>query len=191
MSAIATVGYFLFSSFFSVITFFLWLRFALRYFRVSSLHPLSQTIDKFTNPVVQPFGVFYKSGNIRSNRYDYACLTALVAAGLLKFILLNLLVRGAFPFFPLLLLQVLAELIVQPCNFLFYAILIRVIISWVNPLLRNPMVELLYLFTEPMLRLARRLIPVYSGIDFSPFIILLVLQVITLFISASFPPSFF
>lgn len=185
MSGFAAVGYFLFTLFFSVVTFFLWIRFALRYFRVSSLHPISRTISTFTNPVVKPVEGLFKSSHMRANRYDWACLTVLVAAELLKIFLLTLLVTGALPFLPLLLLRTLAELIVEPCNLLFYAILIRVVISWVNPHWKNPMADLIYLFTEPTLRLARGMIPVISGIDFSPFIVMILLKVITLFIGAS------
>lgn len=190
MSGLITVGYFLLTLTFSVVTFFLWSRFALRYFRISSLHPISRTIDTFTYPLVRPFQNLFKSSNMRSNRYDWPCLTALITAELLKFIALNLLAFGTFPFLPLLVLKVCAELIVQPCNLLFYAILIRVVMSWVNPHWRNPLADLLYCFTEPTLRLARNRIPVFSGIDFSPFIVMIVLKVIILFIGASLPPSF-
>jgi len=191
MSGFTTVGYFLFTLLFSALTFVLWIRFALRYFRVSSLHPMSQSINTLTNPIVKPIEGLFKSSKLRSNRYDWACLTVLVAAVLLKYILLNLFVAGAFPFFPLLLLHTLAELIIDPCNLLFYAILIRVIMSWVNPHWQNPLADLLYLVTEPTLRMARGLIPVFSGIDFSPFIVMIALKIITLFISASLPASFF
>lgn len=190
MSGFATVGYFLFTLFFSALTFVLWIRFALRYFRVSSLHPISQSIHNLTNPVIKPIEGLFKSSNTRSNRNDWPCLTVLVTAVLLKLILINLLVLKAFPSPSLLLLHALAELIVEPCNLLFYAILIRVIISWVNPHWKNPLADLLYLFTEPTLLMARGLIPVFSGIDFSPFIVMIALQIITLFISASLPPSF-
>ena len=191
MSGLITVGYFLFTLLFSVITFFLWIRFALRYFRISSLHPISQTIDRLTYLLVKPLQGLFKSSNMRSNRYDWPCLTVLVIAELLKFSLFNLLALGTLPFIPLLVLHTLAELIVEPCNLLFYAILIRVVISWVNPHWRNPLAEVLYTFTEPMLRLARGMIPVFSGIDFSPFILMTLLKIITLFIGASLPPSFF
>ena len=191
MSGIAAVGYFLFNLVFSAVTFFLWIRFALRYFRVSSLHPISQTIDRFTYPIIRPIQGLFTSSNIRSNRYDWACLSTLVIVEVLKFILFGLLFSGTFPSIIFLLLHALGELILEPCNLMFYAILIRVIISWVNPLLKNPMMDLLYLFTEPLLRLARSFVPVFSGIDFSPFIVMIALKVITLFIGASLPPSFF
>jgi YggT family protein len=190
MSGFTSVGYFLFSLFFSLVIFSLWIRFALRYFRVSSLHPVSQTIAKLTNPLINPLDRLFKTSNVRSNPYDWACLTAIIAAELVKFSLLFLFASGTFPF-PLIMLYTLAELITEPCNLLFYAILIRVIISWINPHLRNPLIELVYIFTEPTLRLARSSIPVVSGIDFSPFVVMVALKIITVFISASLPVSFF
>ncbi len=190
MSGFAAVGYFLFSTFFSLLLFTLWLRFALRYFRVSSLHPVSQTINQITNPVIKPFQVLFKSANTRTNRYDWACLCALVVCELIKFSLLALLFMGAFPSLLFLLIYTLSDLIIQPCDLLFYAIIIRVVISWINPVRQNPVAEVLYLVTEPLLLPARRWIPPVSGIDFSPFVVLILLKVITLFVSASLPASF-
>ncbi len=84
-------------------------------------------------------------------------------------------------------LYVVADLIIQPCNLLFYAILIRVIMSYVNPYWQHPLNDFLRIVTEPLLSRGRRLIPIMANIDFSPFIIMLILKVITLFISASLP----
>ena len=191
MSGLVTVGYFLFALFFSVTTFFLWMRIALRYFRVSALHPMSHMVGTFTNPIIKPIEGLFKSSKTRASRYDWASFTMLVLLELIKFTLLNLFMFGTFSFLPLLGLHVLAELIVQPCNLLFYAILIRVVISWVNPNWRNPLADLLTLFTEPTLTLTRGVIPVFSGIDFSPFIVMVALKIITLFIGASLPPALF
>ena len=190
MSGFTSVGYFLVSLLFSVITFVLWVRFALRYFRVSSLHPSSQTINALTNRIVKPLSGMFKSSNTRANRYDWACLCVLVVVEMLKYMLITLMILGAMPSLTVILIYTLADLIIQPCNLLFYAVIIRVIISWVNPQWHNPMADLLYLVTEPMLSWARRLLPPYSGIDFSPFIVMIVLKVITLFIEASLPAHF-
>lgn len=191
MSGFATVGYFLISLFFSLLTFALWVRFALRYFRVSSLHPTTQAVNRFTDPIVKPFENLFKSSKTRANRYDWACLSVLVIAELLKYSLISLLFHGAMPSLAVIMLYTLADLIIQPCNLLFYAIIIRVIISWVNPQWRSPMADLLYLVTEPVLGLARSMVPPFSGIDFSPFIVMIILKIITLFISASLPTTFF
>lgn len=58
------------------------------------------------------------------------------------------------------------------------AVLIRVVLSWVNPYggSRHPAADLLYSLTEPLLRPARRLIPPFSGLDLSPIAVFLLLE---------------
>jgi YggT family protein len=54
-----------------------------------------------------------------------------------------------------------------------YIIIVRALISWVNPDPYNPIVQFLMRSTEPVLRPVRRLIPMGRiGIDFSPLIVL-------------------
>lgn len=55
---------------------------------------------------------------------------------------------------------------------LYWLILIRALVSWVNPDPFNPPVRFLYKTTEPILEPIRRLIPPISGlgIDISPII---------------------
>ena len=187
MSGLIAVGYFLFALFFSFLAFVLWTRIALRYFRVSALHPISQTINALTNPVIMPLAHMFPATKTRRSRYDWACFSVLVVVELLKFIAIGSLFLGAMLPWSFLPLYTLADLIVQPCNLLFYAIAIRVLMSWVNPRWQHPIADLLRLATEPALNLGRRIIPDISGFDFSPYIILIILKVITLFISASLP----
>ena len=53
-------------------------------------------------------------------------------------------------------------------------IIIRALVSWVNPDPYNPIVQFLVAVTEPVLSPVRRLIPSYSiGIDISPIIVIL------------------
>lgn len=57
-----------------------------------------------------------------------------------------------------------------------WVIIIRALISWVNPDPYNPIVQMLQKLTEPVLRPLRKLIPVYRiGIDVSPLIAILVI----------------
>ena len=187
MSGLIAVGYFLFALFFSLLAFVLWTRIALRFFRVSSLHPVSQTINTLTNPIIMPLAHMFAATKTRLSRYDWACFSVLVVVELLKFIAIGSLFLGAMLPWSFLPLYTLADLIVQPCNLLFDASLIRVIMSWVNPQLQNPVADLLRIVTEPALNLGRRIIPDISGFDFSPYIIMVILKLITLFISASLP----
>jgi YggT family protein len=57
-----------------------------------------------------------------------------------------------------------------------WAVVIRVLISWVSPNPRNPVVQFLAKVTDPALNQVRRLLPLnYGGIDFSPVIFLLLI----------------
>lgn len=187
MSGLIAVSYFLFNLLFSFIVFVLWVRIALRYFRISNLHPISQGIHKLTNPIIMPLNNLIRTNKKRLSKYDWGCLCVLVFIELLKFELIDLIFLSQklpWKFIPL---YALADLIVQPCNLLFYAILIRVIMSWVNPMWQHPAADLLRIITEPLLRLGRLIIPDISGFDFSPYLMLAILQVITLFIGTLLP----
>ena len=68
-------------------------------------------------------------------------------------------------------------------NIYMWIIIIRALISWVNPDPYNPIVQFLYKVTEPVLSPIRRLIPVYAtGIDFSPIIVFLIIMFLQSFL---------
>ena len=58
----------------------------------------------------------------------------------------------------------------------FWIIVIRALISWVNPDPYNPIVQFLVRMTEPVLRPLRKLVPTWKlGIDLSPLIAVLII----------------
>ncbi len=65
---------------------------------------------------------------------------------------------------------------------LFYAlnlaILARVLLSWVRVDPYNPLVQLLFQITEPILEPFRRFIPPIGMIDVSPIVAIVVLQIV-------------
>lgn len=62
-----------------------------------------------------------------------------------------------------------------------FVLLARVLLSWFpNIDRRNPIIQLLYDITEPVLRPIRDLMPQGTMFDFSPIILFLVLQVISI-----------
>ena len=64
-----------------------------------------------------------------------------------------------------------------------WLIIIRALLSWVNPDPCNPIVQFLYKTTEPMLAPFRRIIPMYSmGLDISPIFALLFIWFLKLFL---------
>ena len=64
------------------------------------------------------------------------------------------------------------------------AILVQVILSWVSPGVHNPVSSLLWRLNEPLLAPARRLLPPISGLDLSPILVLILLQLVKLLLVA-------
>ena len=72
------------------------------------------------------------------------------------------------------LLQATAQILNIILQLYMWVIIIRALLSWVNPDPYNPIVQFLYSITEPVLYRIRQLIPMAGvGIDFSPIIVLL------------------
>lgn len=69
-------------------------------------------------------------------------------------------------------------------NLLYWLVLIRVLISWVNPDPDNPIVQFLYKTTEPILYPIRKLLPLgfRFGIDISPIIAFLAIMFLKSFL---------
>ena len=66
----------------------------------------------------------------------------------------------------------------------YWLILIRALISWVNPDPLNPIVQFLYRTTEPILTPIRRFLPT-MGIDISPLIAFLAIMFLKSFLVES------
>lgn len=74
-------------------------------------------------------------------------------------------------------LSALARILDIALTVLYWLILIRAIISWVNPDPYNPIVQFLYKTTEPILYPIRKILPLdfRFGIDISPIIAFLLI----------------
>jgi len=64
----------------------------------------------------------------------------------------------------------------------FWIIIVRALLSWVNPDRYNPIVRFLYQVTEPVLRPIRRRLPMEMGLDFSPLVVILAIKVLQWFL---------
>jgi len=76
-----------------------------------------------------------------------------------------------------------------------WVIIIRALLSWVSPDPYNPIVRMLAIVTEPVLRPLRRLVPPHKlgGLDLSPLLAILAIQFVKNGILYSFglAPRFF
>ena len=144
------------------------LRFLLQWFRANFYNPLSQFVVKVTTPVLHPLRrIIPGIGGI-----DFASILLMWALKSLELTLMLLVVSGELnPLGPL--IWSIPALIALLINVFIFAILIQVILSWVNPGAYNPATALLYSLTEPLLRPARRLIPPIGGLDLSPMLVMI------------------
>lgn len=64
------------------------------------------------------------------------------------------------------------------CTVLIACIIIRALMSWLMPGGGNQLLRALGDITEPLLAPIRRLLPPVGGIDFSPIVVLILLQIL-------------
>ena len=65
-------------------------------------------------------------------------------------------------------------------NIYMWVVIIRVLISWINPDPYTPIVQFLRSVTDPAIEGLRRMLPRFlwsSGLDFTPLVLILLLQI--------------
>ena len=72
----------------------------------------------------------------------------------------------------------IADLLRALADLYTIVLLARVVMSWLPVDPENPVVRVLVLLTEPVLAPIRSVLPALGGIDFSPFVALLILQLL-------------
>jgi YggT family protein len=148
------------------------LRFLLQWVRADFYNPISQFLVRITNPPLRPLRRVIPG----YAGMDFASLALMIGLKAVEIAILGLVAAGRVPA-PLGLLVIsLAEVLKLMIYICMFAIIIEVILSWVNPGAYNPATVLIYRLTEPLLEPARRLIPPMGGLDFSPLVVLILLQ---------------
>ncbi len=80
------------------------------------------------------------------------------------------------------LFEVLAQMVNGILEVYWWIILIRVLMSWVNPDPFNPIVQFLTGVTDPVLAPVRRIIPSIGPLDISPIVVLFLLRALQHFL---------
>lgn len=174
MGAVNEILGYLAQTFFSIYLFAMLLRFLLQLVRADFYNPICQFLVKITNPVVLPARRLIPSvGGLD--------LASLVLAVLLQMaaIAVILLINGiAFPN-PLIGLTWAALGVVGLLvNIYFFALLGMIILSWVAPGSNNPAIYLLHQITEPVMAPLRKVLPTMGGLDFSPILVFILINII-------------
>ena len=170
-SYVGNAATFLIETIFGLYILIVMLRFLLQWARADFYNPVSQFIVKATQPALKPLRKIIPGlGGL-----DMAALVFMITLKLAELWLVTGLL-GLSPQIGGLLILSIAELLGLLINVFIFSILIQVIISWVNPGMYNPVMGLLHGLTEPLLGPARRVIPPISGLDLSPIVVIIILQ---------------
>ncbi|MGB5260340.1 MAG: YggT family protein [Gammaproteobacteria bacterium] len=184
-SYIANPIEFIISTMFGLYILAVMLRFLLGLTRADFYNPISQFLVRITNPLLIPLRKIIPA----FGKLDIASIVLILALQIILLLIIVALRGASIKLLPLLLMAV-GELIMLALNVFLVAIIVQVIISWINPGSYNPVNALLHNLTAPILRPVQRIIPPLSGIDLSPLFALIGLQVLKMLIQPLLVLSF-
>ncbi|MFA7095699.1 MAG: YggT family protein [Gammaproteobacteria bacterium] len=170
---------FLIQTLFSLYILAVLLRFLLQLVRADFYNPLVQVLVKITNPPLKPLRrVIPGLAGI-----DMAAIVLMLGLQLVALVLVAAII-GFAPSLPGLLIMAVAELLALVLNVYLFSIIIQAILSWINPGAYNPFTAVLYRLNEPILGPARRLLPPIGGLDLSPILVLIGIQLAKMLVYA-------
>jgi len=164
----------LLSTFFYFFIIIVFLRFLFQLIRADFYNPFSQFILTVTNPVLIPLRRIIPAWK----NIDSASLVLIVLLKIIELCLRDLLAFGSLSSLYKIFAVSVMELTRMGINFYFFAILAQIILSWLSPHNNNPLIGLLQQITNPIMSPARKLIPPIGGLDLSPILVILALQIL-------------
>nr|BFD45014.1 YggT family protein [Pseudomonas sp. FFPRI_1] len=149
------------------------LRFILQVVRANFYNPICQFIVRATQPLLKPmrriipsvFGLDLSS-LVLALIVQMVLFAVILTLSYIPFNVLGLLLWAPIGIFALLL------------KIWFFAMIISVILSWVAPGSQSPGAELAYQISEPFLAPFRRIVPNLGGLDISPILAFIVIQLL-------------
>ena len=158
------------------------LRLWLPILRADFRNPLAQGILKVTSPLVIPIRRILPA----FGRVDTATVVVAFAIQYLT-IVVTLLIYGATASIGVIAGTAAIKLIMLSVNLFAYAILIRVILSWIAAGQYNPAIAIVGTLTDPVLRPVQRIIPPMGGFDISPIFAMIGLFAVNIIVSGFLP----
>lgn len=175
MSALSEIFVYLTQTAAIIYTLLVLLRFFLQLARADFYNPASQFVVKATNAplhilrrvVPGYFGV------------DLAAIVLAVLVQLIAISVIILLFNG--PLAPTKVLTwALLNVVGLTAKFFYFSILAGIILSWVAPQSGHPLVQFVLQINEPVLAPFRRLLPAMGGMDFSPILVFVAINIINI-----------
>jgi YggT family protein len=174
MSAFSEISGYLVQTLLSLYLLTMLLRFVLQLVRADFYNPISQFLVKVTNPLVIPLRRVLP-GFAGLDMASLLLALLLQLAGIIALLLINGLV---LPNILLLLVWSAIGLLGLLVNVYFFALLAMIILSWVAPGSNHPAIYLLHQITEPVMAPVRKALPAMGGMDFSPILVFILINVI-------------
>ncbi|MCS6766669.1 MAG: YggT family protein [Candidatus Protistobacter heckmanni] len=144
------------------------LRFWIQAVRLQPYNPLSQGVMQITNWLVMPLRRMIPG--VRG--YDWATAVAAWLAALVYVSLLSM----SFGLSPRSLLAAVFTVLLWSAKLVFWLTLLSAILSWINP--SAPVMGALHTLLGPFLNPIRRILPQAGGLDFSPIVLLVLMQIV-------------
>lgn len=156
------------------------LRLLMQLSRADFRNPIAHVLTRVTNPPLLPLRrIIPGFGGI-----DWALVLLILTVQAAEIVLTSLLMGSATPALPGLLLLTLGRVLQLLIYFYIVVVLISVILSWVNPHAYNAGTVLIDSLTEPVLRPARQMLPPMGGLDLSPLLVLIGLNLLLIILVA-------
>jgi YggT family protein len=149
-------------------------RILLQAVRADFYNPISQVVWRATQAVVSPLQRLFPRVK---GRFDIACVLVLIVITTLYIEAVDAITHYDLDLVTvagLVVLKLLVLLLEMYSLFMF----VQAILSWVGPGVSNPAANILWSLNEPILRPIRRIVPPFSGLDFSPLIAMVIMQFI-------------
>ena len=173
LSPFITALVFLINTVFGIYILLLMLRFLFQWMRIPfRSHPILPILFRLTNLPLQFLYNFIPSWQ----NIDIAAIVLMLLLKMLELALVHIWLYGKIISIIGLLLLSIANLLSLIIYIFMFAIAIQAILTWVARDNYNPLSDLLFHLNEPLLRPVRRLIPPLQGIDFSPLVAIIALQ---------------
>ncbi|MGZ8164709.1 MAG: YggT family protein [Methylobacter sp.] len=162
---------FLIDTLFSLYILAVVLRFLLQWCGAEFYNPISQFLVKVTHPPLRILRRYVPS----MGKIDTSSLVLVLTLQMLADFSI-LLLKGVTIGIGALTILSITQLITLLINIFIFAVFARAILSWLNPGAFQAASSILFSLTEPLLNICRKFIPDLGGIDLSPLIALLLLQ---------------
>lgn len=172
------IARFLLNTIFTLFGAALLLRVWLQFVRVPPYNPVTHAIQQATNWLVLPLRRVIPG--LRG--IDLASVVAALIAAV-AYVLLMVWLAGVDPLglLPVLLIVALLTLVKWALNLLIWLTILMALLSWLNP--RSPAMPVLFQLTAPFLNPIRRVLPNFGGLDLSPILLFVIVQVLLMVVT--------